>query len=168
MKLSCILIIFVILSLCNSVHARDNKEIYEKEINAVIEKFRLSIINKDKETFKSLFYSDNIPWIAVFSDEMVNKKRKVKPNYPRTVNFGKFGPPVKMISDKEKQEEKIWNIQIETDGYLGSVHFKYSDHRNGLKKAFGTEAWDLVRDDTSWKIVSVKYTVTEFSKDIKK
>jgi hypothetical protein len=165
MKLSCILTILVVLGLCNTAAARGNNQVYEKEINTVIETFRLSIINKDRETFKSLFYSENIPWIAVFSDEMVDIKRKVKPNYPRTVDFGKFGPPVKMISDKEKQEEKIWNIQIETDGYLGTVHFNYSDHRNGMKKAFGTEAWDLVRDESSWKIVSVKYTVTEFSTD---
>jgi len=166
MKLSCILTTIVVLGLCNTATARDNNQIYEQEINAVIETFRLSIINKDKETFKSLFYSENIPWIAVFSDEMVAIKRKIKPNHPRTVDFGKFGPPVKMISDKEEQEEKIWNIQIETDGYLGTVHFNYSDHRNGIKKAFGTEAWDLVRDESSWKIVSVKYTVTEFSPHI--
>jgi hypothetical protein len=55
----------------------------------------------------------------------------------------------------------MWNIQIETDGYLASVHFNYSDHRNGIKRAFGTEAWDLVKDGAQWKIVSVKYTVTE-------
>lgn len=94
------------------------------------------------------------------------QKRKVKPDIPRTVDFGKYGPPVKMISDTDKQEEKMWNIKIETDGYLGSVHFNYSDHRNGIKKAFGTEAWDLIREESGWKIVSVKYTVTEIPASI--
>jgi hypothetical protein len=154
-------IIFIAFSLCNSAIARERNETYINEIKTVVETFRLSIINKDKEKFKSLFYSESIPWIAVFSDEMVDVKRKVKPDYPRTVNLGKFGPPVEMIADDEEQEEKMWNIKIETDGYLGTVHFHYSDHRDGIKKAFGTEAWDLVRDESSWKIVSVKYTVTE-------
>lgn len=163
MKLSNVIIAFATLALCNSAIAGNNNPVHQKEIREVIETFRLSIINKDKAMFKSLFYSENTPWIAVFSDEMVAIKRKLKPNFPRTVNFGQFGPPVKMISDTEQQEEKIWDIKIETDGYLGSVHFHYSDHRNGIKKAFGTEAWDLVRGESSWQIVSVKYTVTEFS-----
>ncbi len=161
MKTSRILMAFIALGLCWSTIARESNQAYKDEIKTIVETFRLSIINKDKETFKSLFYSESTPWIVVFSDEMVNAKRKVKPDFPRTVNFGKSGPPVKMISDTEKQEEKMWNIQIETDGYLGSVHFNYSDHKNGKKRAFGTEAWDLVREGSGWKIVSVKYTVTE-------
>ncbi|QYJ86414.1 hypothetical protein K0I73_01215 [Shewanella mesophila] len=133
-----------------------------EEIRSVVEVFRVSIIQKDKERFKSLFYSDNIPFIAVFSDEMLDLKRKENPNYPRSVDFGKFGSPIeRMISDEEEQEEKIWNVQIETDGYLGSVHFNYSDHVDGYKRAWGTEAWDLVKEDTGWKIVSVTFTVTE-------
>jgi hypothetical protein len=133
----------------------------KQQIQAVVEHFRLAIINKDKETFKSLFYSDSIPWIAVFSEEMLAAKRKIKPDYPASVNLGQFGPPETMIANGESQEEKMWNIKIDTDGYLASVHFNYSDHRNGIKRAFGTEAWDLVKDGAQWKIVSVKYTVTE-------
>lgn len=152
---------FVALTLSTSAVAKDNNQTHQDAIKKVVETFRLAIINKDKETFKGLFYSDNIPWVAVFSDEMYDAKRKIKPDYPRSVNFGQFGPPEKMISDDESQEEKMWNIKIDTDGYLGSVHFNYSDHRNGIKKAFGTEAWDLVRDTSGWKIISVSYTVTE-------
>ena len=161
MKLSSFSLALISVLLCSSSVANDNNDVYKKEIKTVIETFRLAIINKDKETFKSLFYSESIPWIAVFSNEMVKARRKVKPDFPRTVNFGKFGPPVKMISDNEEQEEKMWNIKVESDGYLGSVHFNYSDHRNGVKKAFGTEAWDLIKEESGWKIVSVKYTVTE-------
>ena len=158
------LITFIaLLSLSSIALADKTTSEHKDEIRSVVEKFRLSIINKDKETFSSLFYSDDIPWIAVFSDEMLKAKRKVKPDYPRTVNFGKFGPPVRMISENETQEEKISNIKIETDGYLGSVHFDYEDIRNDIKKAFGTEAWDLVNDQSGWKIVSVKYTVTEIN-----
>ena len=166
MKLKYISLTCIALSLCSSAVARDNNKAYKEEIKTVVELFRLSIINKDKETFTSLFYSENIPWIAVFSDEMVAAKRKKKTTYPRTVNFGKYGPPVKMISDTEKQEEKMWNISIETDGYLGTVHFNYSDHRNGIKKAVGTESWSLIKDELSWKIVSVQYTVTELLSSI--
>ncbi|NQZ08871.1 MAG: hypothetical protein HRT35_17075 [Algicola sp.] len=145
MKISHLLVAFVALALSCSTIARENTQVYKNEIRAVVESFRLAIINKDKATFKLLFYSDKIPWIPVFSDEMVAEQRKTKADFPRSVDFGQFGPPENMISDKEKQEEKMSDIKIETDGYLASVHFKYSDHRNGVKKAFGTEAWDYLQ-----------------------
>lgn len=78
-----------------------------------------------------------------------------------TVEFGKFGPPVTMISNTDDQEEKTWNIDVESDGYLGSVHFNHSDHENGVQNAGGTQAWDPVEEESGWKTVSVKYTVTE-------
>jgi hypothetical protein len=161
MKLVSLLILIATSCLLRSAIANESNLSNEQDIKDVIETFRVSIINKDKETFKTLFYNESTPWIAVFSDEMVDAKRKIKADFPNTVNFGRFGSPVGMISDDDKQEEKIWDIKIDTDGYLASVHFNYSDHRNDIKKAFGTEAWDLVKDGESWKIVSVKYTVTE-------
>ena len=101
MKIGCNLVLIIFLSWNISAFAENNNQSHKDEIKAVIEAFRLSIINKDKETFKALFHSNNIPFIAVFTDEMLNEKRKIKPDYPRTVNLGQFGPPVKMISDSE-------------------------------------------------------------------
>ncbi|MCW8091861.1 hypothetical protein [Alteromonas sp. ASW11-130] len=133
----------------------------EAQIRELVEKFRVSIINKDKEAFSSLFFDEDVPFIAVFSKEMLDKKRAHKPNYPSVVDFGKFGPPVTMLEGEEPQEEKMWNIKVQTDGYLGSVHFDYSDHESGIKKAWGTESWSLVKVGADWKITSVSFTVTE-------
>ena len=134
----------------------------EAKIRGVVESFRVSILNKDKETFRSLFYSNDIPFIAVFSKEMLKQVRVKKSNYPDTVNFGKFGSPAdRMISDDQNLEEKIWNIQVQTDGYLGNVHFEYSDHVDGKKRAWGTESWSMVKVGDDWKISSVSFTVTE-------
>ena len=160
MKHKRILATTLLLSLSSVAMAQKTQS--EMEIEQIVNTFKSAIIDKDKETFESLFYSEEIPWVAVFSDEMVAARRETNPDFPRSINFGKFGPPVNMIADDEsRQEEKIWDLQIDTDGYLGSVHFQYSDHQNGEKKAFGTEAWDLVKEDSGWKIVSVIYTVTE-------
>lgn len=153
------LLMFLGLMVCNSVFADVSTS--ETQIREVVEEFRTSIINKDKDVFSSLFLHDNIPFIAVFSEEMLAKKRLENPDYPAAVDFGKFGAPVEMISDTDSQEEKMWNIKVQTDGYLASVHFDYSDHENGKKKAWGTESWSLVKVDTEWKITSVSFTVTE-------
>lgn len=133
----------------------------ETQIRDVIEQFRISIIKNDKDTFSSLFFSDEVPFIAVFSDEMLASKRIERPNYPAAVDFGKLGPPANLISESDEQEEKMWNIKVQTDGHLASVHFDYSDHDNGKKKAWGTESWSMVKVDTDWKITSVSFTVTE-------
>jgi hypothetical protein len=139
-------------------------ETSESQIRQVVELFRISLLNKDKETFGSLFYSEDIPFIAVFSEDMLKQKRAENPNYPSNVNFGKFGPPTNMISDDEDIEEKIWNLQIQTNQHLASVHFDYSNHVNGKKRAWGTESWSLIKVDESWKITSVSFTVTEEKK----
>ncbi|KIO35400.1 nuclear transport factor 2 family protein [Shewanella sp. cp20] len=137
----------------------------EIQIREVIEQFRTSIISKDKEVFSSLFFSDEVPFIAVFSDEMLASKRLERPKYPAAVNLGKFGPPANLISENDEQEEKIWNIKVQTDGHLASVHFDYSDHENGKKKAWGSESWSMVKVDSDWKITSVSFTVTELESE---
>ena len=142
-------------TLAQSHNAKDD------EIYAVINTFKSAIIAKDEEAFKNLFYSDDIPWIAVFTDEMVNKKRITKPDFPRTVNFGKFSSPITMLSGEEEQQEKISNVQIINDGYLASVHFDYKDCEEGKQKAWGTESWGLVKEELGWKINSVTFSVTE-------
>ena len=133
----------------------------EAEIREVIELFRVSIIDKDKATFSSLFFSEDIPFIAVFSEEMLAKKRLENPKYPAAVDFGQFGSPVKMLDGNDAEEEKVWNIKIQADGYLASVHFDYSDYVNGEQRAYGTESWSMIKVDDKWKITSVLFTVTE-------
>lgn len=78
MKISRILMVFIVLGFGGSAIARESIQVYKDEIKTIVKTFRLSIIKKDKETFKSLFYSESIPWIVVFSDEMVNAKKKGK------------------------------------------------------------------------------------------
>jgi len=75
----------------------------ESQIRTLIESFRTSIINNDKSAF-----SDDIPFIAVFSEEMLQVKRRDNPDYSAAVDFGKFGPPVSMLADNVSQEESVW------------------------------------------------------------
>ena len=154
-------VFFSTMSMANTSLAK-NTQADTKALQQVIETFRTSLIEKDKAKLSSVFYSDNVPFIAVFSDEMLAEKRKTRPDYPASVDFSKFGSSVtNMIPDKGSREEKIWNVEIDSDGKLASIHFEYSDHLNDKKRAFGTESWDLVKVDNTWKIVSVTFTVTE-------
>jgi hypothetical protein len=145
----------------HSAMAKNSIQVSKDEIGTVIEKFRISLINHDKVLFKTLFLSDQIPWIMVFSEEMIARKRQDNPNYPSM--YGSVGSPLNALRGEKtvNREEKMWNIKIDTDGYLASVHFNYSDHINGYKRAWGTESWDLVNNGKDWKIISVSYVVTQ-------
>ncbi|MAG75788.1 MAG: hypothetical protein CL811_03415 [Colwelliaceae bacterium] len=156
----------ILATLSNQAFAASTQD-SKAQIHNVIEKFRTSIINKDTETFGALFFSDQVPFIAVFSDEMLAKKRVDNPEYPLAVDFGKFGPPSNMLSGDDAEEEKISNIKIQTDGYLASVHFDYKDIVNGKERAWGTESWSMIKLGSEWKITSVSYTVTETNDDSK-
>ena len=111
---SLIIIFLLTLTNFNNTFAADNNNLAKNEIRELVETFRLSIINKDKESFKSLFYSNDIPWIVVFSDEMLESRRKVKADFPRSVNFGKFGSPEKMISDTSRGLSKAFGNSFTT------------------------------------------------------
>jgi len=168
MKKYCILILtlFSINTMAQQVVSSrtvstDQMTKYRQQITKLISQFEHALRTKNTEAFSKLFYNDKIPWVAVFSDEMYQQKRKENPDFPRYVDFGRMGKPSDMIDMSQPQEERMKNINITTDGYLGHVHFNFEDIRSGKVNAHGTEAWSVINTDDGWKITSVTYTVNE-------
>lgn len=146
-----------------SVFAQDEAA-PKQQIEAIIEAFRTSIIEKDKARFTALLFSEDIPWTSVVTEEPLARMRKKKPEakrvYPST---GKKGPIEfidSIVADKERQEEKFENVRIETDGSIASVWFDYSYHDGAKKTNWGKETWQLVHTDHGWKINSVIWSIT--------
>lgn len=134
-------------------------------IRDVVEAFRTSIINKDRDTFISLFYSDNperVTWQMVDDDARVARFKKFAPEASRVVwwpenNF------VTMIestvrAESERIEEVFRDVTIDTDGLIASVNFNYSHLENGKEQHWGREMWHLVHTDDGWKIISVVWS----------
>ncbi len=138
-----------------AVAKEDGKKV-DQEIREVIEAFRLSIIEKDEETFNDLFYDKSIPWISVVADKRTGSlpsQSGVRPgSYVQFISW--------IVSTEEKLEEKFWDIEILTDSDIASVHFKYSFHIGDYKSNWGDEAWHLLKTVDGWKISSVVYSVT--------
>lgn len=133
-----------------------------QQIEAVVEAFRTAIIDKDKGRFVELFLHENITWQSVKGDETLQRLRlkqpealKVSVNPEKT--FMSFIDGI--VAAKEKQEEKFWNIKIDTDGDVASVISDYSFHASDKETNRGKEAWHLVKTDDGWKIVSVIWSV---------
>ncbi len=134
----------------------------EAEVRAVIETFRTAIITKDKEHFLQLFHGESIPWLAVYDDASLARLRRREPDMAKADSMGTPGPRpfiAGIAASAKTIEEKFWNIRIDTDGLVASVHFDYSFHVGDYKSNWGQEAWQLVRTDQGWKINSVIYSV---------
>jgi len=140
----------------------NTKEI--KNIEAVIEAFRVSLINKDKPVFIDLFYNDSVPWLGTVSDETMANTPPPPPKEDRRkrgkVNGGNYLSFIDWIVKTPKEiEEKFWDVKIINDEDIASVHFKYSFHQDDKKTNWGDEAWHLVRTEQGWKIASVIYSI---------
>ena len=134
-----------------------------KEIRVVVETFRTSIIEKDKAKFLTLFYDDKTPWVGVYESGTIKRMREgsgeaVKASRILASNHKQFIEAI--TKSQAKLEEKFWNINIITDGSIGSVVFDYNFQSNKVIANWGKEAWQLVNTDDGWKINSVIYTIT--------
>ena len=136
-------------------------------VRQVVESFRTSLINKDKQTYMSLFFSDkpeDIGWQFVSEDTRLVHIRKTKPDAikARQIPGNNFISLIDgAIATKEPREETFSNVSIDTDGEIASVSFDYTFLANGTTTNWGKEMWQLVRTENGWKIFSVVYTIRD-------
>ncbi|MCL1636136.1 nuclear transport factor 2 family protein [Luteimonas sp. SX5] len=133
-----------------------------RSVEAVVEAFRASIVDKDKPRFVKLFLHENTAWQSVTGDANLDKIRETKPQAVKVRVDAKDGHLSfidDIVASKDREEEKFRNVKVETDGDIASVFFDYSYHSGGKETNHGKEAWHLVRTDQGWKIVSVIWSV---------
>lgn len=139
---------------------------HRQQIEHIVETFRKSIIDKDKDSFMKLFLREDITWSAAFTDASIDRmharvlaKDPSKARPPRHFS----STPRKFIegiaADPMPQEETFSNVRIETDGEVAQVWFDYSFMDGSYRANWGKEAWHLVRTDAGWKIASVVWSM---------
>ena len=159
---------FCLLACAQPVMAANNDSRDVAEIQDIVEKFRISIISKDKATFVSLFYSDNpehVTWQFVTDDERVARIQKTKPEERKThrmpeSNYLTFIDGITKPGSRAR-EEVFRNVVVDTDGEVASVNFDYSYLADSKETNWGREMWHLVRTEAGWKIISVIFSVRD-------
>ena len=143
--------------------AADPHAAARREIGAVIEAFRTAIIEKDKPKFLALFpASGPVAWQSVIGDDNLRQLRLKKPDTgkanhnPKRTHLSFIDG---IVSEPERNEETFDDIRIDTDGDIASVAFDYRFLQDGRETNRGREAWNLVRTDAGWKIVSVIWSM---------
>jgi hypothetical protein len=135
----------------------------KQEIERVIETFRTSLINKDKDAFMKLFLKEDITWSGVTTDasiEMLYANRP-KPEMTRPKKFFTSSPRkfIEMVAgDPAPAEETFSNVRIDTDGEVAQVWFDYTFMEGSYRSNWGKESWHLVRTESGWKIASVVWS----------
>ena len=134
-----------------------------KQIEAVVETFRASLIKKDKEAFLQLFMKEDITWAGVTTDasiEMLYASRP-KPEMKRPFKYFTSTPRKfidMIVKDPGQVEETFSNVRIETDGEVAQVWFDYVFMEGRYRSNWGKESWQLVRTGNGWKIASVVWS----------
>lgn len=141
--------------------APDSKD--KAQIERVIETFRAAIVNKDEEAFLRLFLKEDITWTGVTTDATIERlyANRPQPQMKRPFKFFNSSPR-KFISSiakaKEKIDETVSNVRIDSDGDVGQVWFDYSFVNGSYKENWGKESWQMVRTADGWKIAGVVWS----------
>ena len=127
---------------------------------AVIELFRLSIIQKDARTFRTLFYSDAIPWLGVLNAKSLAAVRARRADVPKVQSSDTPSQFIDALATRPARfEEKFNHVAIEGDEDIVTVHFDYGFYVDDTLTNSGRELWQMIRTDAGWKINSVIYSI---------
>jgi hypothetical protein len=136
-----------------------------QQIEGVVEAFRTAIIDKDKDKFMGLFLRDTT-WITSVTErsrDLTMARHTGKPRPPKTDVPGTPRSFIERIAARNNRSEETFdNVRIDTDGEVAQVWFDYVFKLDDYAANWGKEAWQLVRTDAGWKIVSIIWS-TEFN-----
>lgn len=133
------------------------------QIESVIETFRAAILNKDEEAFLRLFLKEDITWTGVTTDVSIERlyANRPQPEMKRPFKFFNSSPRKfinYIVKSKDKIDETISNVRIDSDGDVGQVWFDYSFVNGSYKENWGKESWQMVRTADGWKIAGVVWS----------
>lgn len=128
-------------------------------LNEVIVAFEKSIEEKDSVRFKQLFFQDKTPFTGIMSEKT---EMSIKKNYPEFegIAISNSSQFIQEICKTEKaQKETFYNVEIETDGVIASIHFDYTFQSGEKMIQWGKESWNLVKEKGKWLITDVIYSI---------
>lgn len=130
-----------------------------REIEQLVQQFRRNIVDKDGAALGALFLPENNSWLTVLDDREFAAARAKRPDMPR-VRPSNYKGFVKFIGEsKLPVEEKFYNVQIHTNGYIGTVYFDFDFLEDGKVTNRGAESWHVVRTEQGWKISSMVFSI---------
>lgn len=148
------LVIWLIVMTASHFSYAAGKSLEKTLLEQIVAEFQLAIVNKDEEKFLNLFYDHTVVFMGINPD----KVRGIKPSNNGLMYSTHLGFIGWIVNSPKAMEEKVWDVNIQTDGHLASIYFKYALYIDSKEENYGDETWNLVKTVEGWKIVSVVYS----------
>lgn len=135
------------------VHGSDKNNDVD-QLKKLISEFKGAIKEKNERKFLELFYDHTVVFVGINPD----KRKGSMPSNNGVMYSTHVGFIGWIVSSEKEITEKMWDINIQTDGDIASIYFKYSFHMDNKKSNYGDETWSLIKTTEGWKIASVLFS----------
>lgn len=149
--------IYFVLGIALSGSSQENIK-NQHEINKLLQGFMKAIEARDSVSMYSFFADVPVTWVGVWKPA-TQKQRLQKDEKAPAYKVSDFKTWFRSVSASGVKQEKFSNPIIAADESIGSVTFDYSFWANGRKGNWGKESWGLVKQNGSWKIASVLFSM---------
>ena len=130
----------------------------QQEIKALLADFMKAITTRDSASMYSFFANTPVTWVGVWKP-VTQQQRLLKNEKAEGYKVSDFKTWFRAVTSSGVKEEKFRNPVIVADESIGSVTFDYSFWANGKKGNWGKESWGLIKQNGTWKIASVLFSM---------
>ncbi|SIQ58289.1 SnoaL-like domain-containing protein [Janthinobacterium sp. TND4EL3] len=131
-----------------------------RAIEQVVADFQAALIAKDVRLLSSLMLHTNILFASPADDAYVKKMRDTTDVHFDGVGAGGYVAFANFIKhEPQRTEEKFYNVKITQDRHVAWVNFDYEFLVGDKLSNYGVEAWQMVKRDGNWKILSVVWSM---------
>lgn len=157
-----ILTIAACLMVQNAMFAQNTPDFDDdkEELRKVLDTFMNSLKTKDSLSLYNLFYEGHVTWVGVYKDR-TQQRRFEKDSNSLNYKIADYKTWFRSTTNGANKEEKFYNVNIDTDGFIASVTFDFSFWAGGKKGLWGKESWGLVKINKQWKITSVIFSMEQ-------
>lgn len=139
-------------------HASTPEDI--RAIEKVIADFQAALIAKDVKLLSSLLLHTNILFASPADDAFIQKMRDTTDvHFDGVPAAGYVGFANYIKREPLRTEEKFYNVKITQDRHVAWVNFDYEFLVGDKLSNYGVEAWQMVKRDGLWKILSVVWSM---------
>lgn len=125
----------------------------------VIADFQESIVQKDSVRFNKLFFNHSVNFVGIMSKQTEWYIKKDFPDFQGVAVSDHKSFITDICQSDKKELEKFYNIELSTDGVIGSISFGYAFLSDGRMIQWGNEKWNMVKDGEEWLITDVIYSI---------
>ncbi|PHV37640.1 nuclear transport factor 2 family protein [Janthinobacterium sp. BJB304] len=139
-------------------HASTHEDL--RAIEQVVADFQAALIAKDVKLLSSLMLHTNILFASPADDAFIKNMRVTTDVHFDGVGAGGYAAFANFITrEPQRTEEKFYNVKIIQDRHVAWVNFDYEFLVGGKLSNYGVEAWQMVKRDGDWKILSVVWSM---------